>query len=375
MGIYAGSHRKFADDGVDSRFRGNDQLFQGSRISNDSTMRDVSRLIEGGRSSNLRGNLGGIKNEMNPVLQPQRFRFATFELDMAAGELTKGGLRLRLGENPFQILTMLVESPGQVVTREQIQQRLWPNGTVVEYEHSINAAVNKLRQVMADTAEEPKYVETLPRRGYRLIVPVDAFVAPDGAPGPAGADPPATRKSGDEAKIGDQRPPLQGAPGTFDVDDLLGHTISHFRVKERLGFSGMGVVYKAVDTKLGRLVALKFLPDVAPDFSPAHADLKVGSTKRLALERFQREARAAFALNHPNICTIYEVDEFAGQPFIAMELMEGQTLKERIAVGAHGPHAVGAPTRGAPTNRRAARPGHPDCRCAGCGAFARHHPP
>jgi TolB-like protein/DNA-binding winged helix-turn-helix (wHTH) protein/Tfp pilus assembly protein PilF len=100
-------------------------------------------------------------------------RFGVFEVDLRAGELRKQGVKLRLPEQSFQILAMLLEHPGELVTREEIQDRLWPNDTIVEFENSINAAVRRLRLALGDSADEPRFVETLARRGYRLIVEVE----------------------------------------------------------------------------------------------------------------------------------------------------------------------------------------------------------
>ena len=100
-------------------------------------------------------------------------RFGIFELDLRARELRKGGIRVRLQDQPFEILSMMLDRPGEVVTREELRERLWPAGTFVDFEHSLNAAVKRLRAALGDDADNPRFVETLHRRGYRFIAPVD----------------------------------------------------------------------------------------------------------------------------------------------------------------------------------------------------------
>jgi DNA-binding winged helix-turn-helix (wHTH) protein/tetratricopeptide (TPR) repeat protein len=104
---------------------------------------------------------------------PKRTGFGVFELDLRAGELRKGGVRVKLQDQPLQVLAMLLERPGEVVTREELQHRLWPADTFVDFEHGINVAVRRLREALEDSAETPRFVETLPRHGYRFIAPVE----------------------------------------------------------------------------------------------------------------------------------------------------------------------------------------------------------
>ncbi len=107
------------------------------------------------------------------VEDPRVIRFEVFEADLQAGELRKHGLRIKLHGQPFETLAMLLEQPGEVVTREALRQRLWPEDTFVDFDHSLNKAVSKLREALGDSANTPRFVETIPRRGYRFIAPVE----------------------------------------------------------------------------------------------------------------------------------------------------------------------------------------------------------
>src|SRR5215468_3075891 len=109
---------------------------------------------------------------MESAARARKVRFGPFDADLRSGQLRKHGIRLKLQDQPFQLLTLLLEKPGELITREELRQKLWPADTFVNFEHGLNAAVKRLRQALSDSADNPRFVETLPRRGYRFIAPV-----------------------------------------------------------------------------------------------------------------------------------------------------------------------------------------------------------
>src|ERR1700736_2662610 len=122
--------------------------------------------------------------------QPRLVKFGVFEVDLLAGEVRKAGMRQKLGGQPFQVLQALLEHPQEIVSREELRERIWPGNTFVDYDLALKKAVNRLREVLGDSAESPHFIETIPKRGYRFLGTLEAEEQPHGVPA---TKPPTTR--------------------------------------------------------------------------------------------------------------------------------------------------------------------------------------
>src|SRR2546426_2367055 len=203
-------------------------------------------------------------------------RFGVFELDPATGELRKSGHTIRLRPQAAKILVLLASRPGQLVTREVLREKIWGSETFVDFEHGLNLCIREVRAALDDDADTPRYVETLPKRGYRFIAPIQ--------------------------------------------ETNQQQTLGRYRLTGKIGAGGMGEVYQGQDLRLGREVAIKVLPPGALQDENARS-------------RFRREAELLCKLNHPNIATVYDFERQGDRDFLVMEYIRGATLSNRVCAG------------------------------------------
>ncbi len=174
-----------------------------------------------------------------------RKRFGIYEAHLGTGELFKSGQKVRLQEQPFHVLVALLEGPGEVVTRDELQQKLWPSDTFVDFDHSLNTCINKLRDALGDTASNPRFIETLPRRGYRFIAPVQVVAAVTTA---AETIPPmveiARCATPEMTDVAEMAGPLQTIPTAAVVEDARDNELPHAsRSTSRMLFGLLQLMY------------------------------------------------------------------------------------------------------------------------------------
>jgi cholera toxin transcriptional activator len=184
-------------------------------------------------------------------------RFGVFEVNLAAGELRKAGARIRLQEQPFQVLALLLERPGEVITREELRQKLWRDDTFVDFDHSLNTAINKVREALGDSANSPRYVETLARRGYRFLASVEQVGA---------SNPVETSNRAESAPVG--KPPVTIDP---DIEVPLPH-----RGLTRSLFALIQIMYLAF--YVAALVRLQEIERIEKLFLPASVAFAIAAT-------------------------------------------------------------------------------------------------
>jgi serine/threonine protein kinase/DNA-binding winged helix-turn-helix (wHTH) protein len=255
-----------------------------------------------------------------PVQHSRRLRFAPFEFDPRAGELRKHGLVIRLQEQPSQILSMLLAQPGELVAREEIRLRLWPNDTIVEFDHSLDAAIRRLRDALLDTAEEPRYVETVARRGYRFIAAVEV-VTPESAPGIEAGTPfqsTGVNEPGPVAPVFDN-----GETLPLDTERNLPTVLKdRYVIQKEIARGGVGAVYLAVDQQLlSRPVVIKVL-------------LERWASNRWVKKKFRQEVEALARINHPGVVGILDAGAMPdGKSYLVMQHVEGINLRATMRTG------------------------------------------
>src|SRR5207253_2490111 len=224
-------------------------------------------------------NYGGVAMPLPQTNQAGRIvRFGIFEVDLAAGELRKGGARVRLQEQPFQVLAYLLQHPGEIVTREELRQKLWPADTFVDFDHSLNTAVNKVREALGDSASSPRYLETLARRGYRFLAPVESAHS---GPKDAGTEPLVTQLNGSplhpELDIPLPRRSLTRALfGLIQIMYLVFYLVALFRLGEidRVtnsflpGWAATGILVAVITTAAGEFQRAGYLFPASPSVYP-----------------------------------------------------------------------------------------------------------